>query len=564
MTESWRLAAGDHPFKDKMTGALRAFTLINAVIFRLDPDITLLDFRKIQFFLTVASLFILGLALYNTFRVFWFFPLVFSVFLFTGLEPAGTISNLSYYTYPHFFLILHVSFFLLGLAARRLAGKRLFYVLSGVSLWFISLSVLHLSIVILSPGIIWLGIRAAGSNPPDFDKRDVASIILPFLLFWLFFIAYFRVPYLMNVYKSLDLLLSTPNHSTGALLSINPEAMKYIGITFGFLLSVLIILFKIPGRYFQLILISCLAGLMFLIIKTACWGMIRPVYNWFSHPMWLAALIICLMAFFWAHIGGRLIQKKGITFNETILMVIMAPCTLVAVSSSLFSALGSLTVLHACIPIIIAAAIWLLQSRKVRSAPILWQAVLLLVTLAPFYVTTALFDWKFTYFDLVPEQMSVTIEKGFGKGIKTNPVYKNLYGWIGELSQQHTDENDYILSYVLSPMVHMIAKRKPSLEDTFVSLPVVPGKYYAEIIEHMKQEGRLPKLAFMFEAMPALVPVSLSDNRYEWFGKQLWFPSNDPISQYVLQHMELISVFPLTDTNRIRCYRDRSQSGTSK
>ena len=47
MTEAWRLTAGDDFFKDKFTGALRSSTLINAVVFKACPDITLLGFREL-------------------------------------------------------------------------------------------------------------------------------------------------------------------------------------------------------------------------------------------------------------------------------------------------------------------------------------------------------------------------------------------------------------------------------------------------------------------------------------------------------------------------------------
>ena len=34
MTESWRLAAGDHFLKDKITGVLTLYTLVNSIIFK--------------------------------------------------------------------------------------------------------------------------------------------------------------------------------------------------------------------------------------------------------------------------------------------------------------------------------------------------------------------------------------------------------------------------------------------------------------------------------------------------------------------------------------------------
>jgi len=123
-TESWRLAAGDDFLKDKITGALMHYTLINRLFFEVCPDITLLTLRKIQFVLTILTLLIFGLALYRVSGRFAELPFIFSVFAFTGLDPIGMISNLYYQTYPHLFLTLHLSFLLLGLNTQAPSTKK--------------------------------------------------------------------------------------------------------------------------------------------------------------------------------------------------------------------------------------------------------------------------------------------------------------------------------------------------------------------------------------------------------------------------------------------------------
>ena len=115
MTEAWRLTVGDNFSGDKFTGALRLSTFINALVFKLYPGITLLGFRELQFFLTIISLLLLSFALYKINKDFWYQPLIFSIFAFTGLEPIGMISNLYYQTYPHLFITLYLAFFMMGL-----------------------------------------------------------------------------------------------------------------------------------------------------------------------------------------------------------------------------------------------------------------------------------------------------------------------------------------------------------------------------------------------------------------------------------------------------------------
>ena len=75
---------------------------------------------------------------------------------------------------------------------------------------------------------------------------------------------------------------------------------------------------------------------------------------------------------------------------------------------------------------------------------------------------------------MAPEQANVEIEQGFGKGIKTNQVYKDLYEWISATSQAYSNKDDYVISYVVSSMVHMIAQRRPALEDSWISLLIFP------------------------------------------------------------------------------------------
>lgn len=123
-TESWRLAQGDHFLDDKITGAVMHYTLISSIIFKIYPGISLLQLRQLQFILTIASLLIFCIALFRQTRQYACLPFVFSLFAFTGLDPIGMISNLYYQTYPHLFLVLFLSFILLGFQPENAAVKK--------------------------------------------------------------------------------------------------------------------------------------------------------------------------------------------------------------------------------------------------------------------------------------------------------------------------------------------------------------------------------------------------------------------------------------------------------
>ena len=70
------------------------------------------------------------------------------------------------------------------------------------------------------------------------------------------------------------------------------------------------------------------------------------------------------------------------------------------------------------------------------------------------------------------------IDQGYGKGIKTNQLYKGLYNWISRTSDKFSSKDDYIIAYVQSSMVHMISKRRPSFADSFITFGLFPESFY--------------------------------------------------------------------------------------
>ena len=185
--------------------------------------------------------------------------------------------------------------------------------------------------------------------------------------------------------------------------------------------------------------------------------------------------------------------------------------------------------------------------------------LLILVILMPVYCSAIKQDWEFTNFDVSPGQMDVTIEKGFGKGIKTNVLYAKLYEWIGKNAEVFAEPDDFLLSYVVSPMTNMITRLRPSLADTYITMDT-PASHCLRAINSMQRRGRNPKIAFIFERMPILRPVSTKKGVVTFFGKQLDFPSSkDPISSYVKKYMTPASEFKISNDNIISCYVDKQK-----
>jgi len=159
-------------------------------------------------------------------------------------------------------------------------------------------------------------------------------------------------------------------------------------------------------------------------------------------------------------------------------------------------------------------------------------------------------------------------------------MYKELYTWINNTSDKYSQKNDYIISYVISPMVHMIAKRRPSLDDSYINLRDEPldinsrdlhsrnanDNYLSMSIKFMKCHRREPRLAYIFEFQPCLAAMTLKGDHYELslegekialLPKQIIFPSVDPISKYVINNMVPIDQFQINENTFVRCFINR-------
>ena len=77
------------------------------------------------------------------------------------------------------------------------------------------------------------------------------------------------------------------------------------------------------------------------------------------------------------------------------------------------------------------------------------------------------------------------------------------------------------------------------------------------MVNSMKQRHREPQLAFVFESVPGLVPLSLEKIQYAFFDKQFSFPANDPISKYVSENMYFLDQFRWHDDVFVKCFTRR-------
>lgn len=540
MTEGWRLTAGDRLFKDT-NEAIRLYYVLNAGIFKLCPDITLLGFRKLQYIFTMIALLLLSLALYKTIREYWFLPLIFSVFAVTGLFPWGHFPNLNYYTYPHFFLVIHLSFLLLGLHQKQLFNKRLFFVLSGIALWGSSFALLHTSVVILWPIFLFYLCKKSILKSFSFSFNDLCFVLSPFFTFWIIFISIYRETYILALIHSIQFEFSNSMYQRLKFANDFRDAivLKYIVITSIYSIFSCYILKKLQP----------LLSISFLIVcSLIMWGVIQKIYFpkdmlFLGIPTWFASFFIVLLVILWFNvIKNYFIDKNYNTFEE-LCFILLIPSTILAGIQSIFSFNKYLMIMQSSIPLSAVISIYILFQTKIKNQPFLIKSLVLIFFLFPFYYSIAWYN-----FYCAPQKVflysniDVEVSDGFGRNIKTDMVYNKFYSWIHSISKKNSNDRDFIISFVESPMVHMITNRRPSLATSWITfLFNHPSDFYAEELEVMKKNNRQPKLAFIYNHIVGNFPL----------------PTENPVSSYIKENMVPLDAFQVNGEIVAICYIDR-------
>ncbi len=557
MTEAWRITVGDDFFKDKFTG-LRNATLLNALVFRLYPEISLLEFRKLYFILTIFSLLLFSVSLYRTtHQKVFFYPTIFSIFSFTGLDVTGLVSYLQYYTYPHFFLTVHLSFLILAIVQESAFLRKTFFFISGIFLWMISFSLLHLTLTAVSIIFIFVMMKSIRIPRIHFSSGDISIIMLPFVALWIMILALHGKDFIKHLVYSLQIASSMPTYNIEQLLTINWEYAKLMAVSIIFLIAFLMSA-RISKTPCMLGIQGALAALLWGAIRTNIWGFHK---GGSSGALWFACLLLSSSFLFLLYFIVKTSKKEDWAQAEIINLILFISGTIAAINAIFFSSMGILVAVFSSIPMVTAMifSYLSLQTIQRRSSILRWMMTIILI--APFYCAMASDRWNFNFYDVSPQQATAEIEEGFCKGIKTNPIYKDLHEWIRWTSDAYSAKDDLIISYVSSPMVHMIARRRPATDDPYIAFDVFPREYFQRSLEFMKKRGRKPRLVYVFEGMPALMSLS-PENSYltVWMGKQFTFPGDDPFSKYVVEHMTMVERFTISEKLSIdaKCFIDNS------
>ncbi|MCE9641439.1 MAG: hypothetical protein K8S22_15070 [Betaproteobacteria bacterium] len=535
MTDGWRLAAGDHLFPDSSISAAMLYAVFNALIFHWLPDITLLGFRQIQYAFALAAIAVFAAAIYQRSRRPWLLLLTLSVFAFTGLDVAGISANLSYYTYPHLFFVLHQSLLLFALNNRRPGVRATLFVLAGVALWAVGFSLLPLSGALIIPLLVWCAMRYLGTAREEFSFKEMLLVTAPGIVLWAMVVIFLGDEFFTAV---LDVLGYTREGGTADGFDRVPQ--QYVAVTAVFAAALA------AATYLRLRLLLAVFGLasalMFLIVSSNGWGWVAPFWQgWFSRQMWFCSLLIVAMAALLGHLFYR--KRRGLALDQAhlLLLVLVLPSALLALLFSRYSNVGVMVTSYVALPVCMATALFVVMRLEHLRAGENLAAAAVASVLLPFYFHLARADWEFTFFDLPPRLLTRTLSGGFGAGIHTSEYYEAMTQWMTETARANSAENDLAVILDQAPMGYMIIKRRPALNHSWGGW-ALSNALRRDSVAAMLRQNRQPKIAYRFLRAPILLPVPNKEGEFR-LGDRFRYSSKDPVSVYVITKMQYQDTF---------------------
>ena len=550
MADGWRLAVGDNLLPESSTSVVRMYVVFNALVFKLWPDISLLGFRQLQFLATLIATLAMSAAVYRTTREYWYLPWAMSLFAFTGLDVVGMSSNLSYYTYPHFFITLHVATLLIGTTVTDGWRRHGFLILSGTFLWAVGFSFLPLIAAGAAPLLIWGVFRAARSSSEQtpFTLRDALLVTAPVLILWVLILLNFGGAFISALF---DMRRYFADSAATTSIASAVTAAQYFGATL-----VLLVLYVIAARLPRsraLMAIGLLSAVTFAAVSTNFFGALEPYWRgWFVAPMWFSGLLMAFAVIVLYETCGSYWKREALTETGRLILFMTIPSIVAGSVFITLSGMGPLALGYLSIPLVMALSLYFVDSaREDKSVPtylvnnavdgriaVVVRGVRLCALLFPIYYVVAWADWRFTYFDLSPKYLNHTIERGFAKGIKTNSSYGKVVTWIEKQSAEYSDDGDLAIFYDQMPMGYMLTKRRPSLDHSWTGM-AHSSSLRRESIEKMARLDRDPSIAFKIIRLPIFIPVSLSDEQFALSGEYPWSPDDD-VDTYVRQSMKYV------------------------
>lgn len=543
LTDAWRLSAGDTFFPDSSRFSASLYNIFSSIFFMINPELSVLDVRKIQFALsTIALASVLGsIARYipGSFKQ----TVTLSIpFVFLGLDPLGHTNSLSYTTIPNFFFIVLFALYINYHFSE--STKASFFAALGISIVnaFLTFSYLPLGLTYISTLLLFR------ISKPQLWAYHTALLSIGLLVF----LGCLQPDFIEWFNAVSDQLYVSRRTSQG----ITPWAVQ-ICIVSGIISCLLI--WSINRAQTRVLEASTVLswsapaiGLTFFAwgYGTSFSGLLTPVYNgWFDTTgiLIIANLVTAAIGIHaFANRHGVLLTKahriEVLGFIGLIYFILFSFAYVVT------SSMGILEVAIGTFVLWVSFALIIVNDPKPHA---IRKNLFFVAIFLPSAAALPIFDWSFTHFDDVPSRLNVKIESGPARGLVTSQLNHDVEKAIRETIAEHTNEDDFLLSWEQTPMPYFLGRRRPAIDHSWVGITKGDPQIDAKVIEKMISHQREPKMAIFWSNKLLVFP--------EARGGQTWRSGSSPapntlITEYVRENMQGIKIIQVNGENAVEFY----------
>lgn len=254
-----------------------------------------------------------------------------------------------------------------------------------------------------------------------------------------------------------------------------------------------------------------LALLLSASLKTRGFGFLPLFWNgWFKIPGMVATLNACgAVAFFAVYISK--VYRKPEAASDSLPLILVSCFALYATLFAVTSSLGVMLFVSCSFLLWLGIALALAPSQGALRT---WAVMLAFCLPASGFLMQA--DYRFTYFDKSPDQLTTLIKEGPAKGVQTNELTAFVDSTLRKAVAQNSSPGDLILSFDQTPMAYFLTKRRPALDHSWTGITGGNINSAKHALQKMIVTERQPKLALY------------------WQNKLLWVPTDESLTQFNL------------------------------
>ncbi len=537
-----RYAMGDVPLRDEVVNPHRMFDVLLVPIFKVFPDVTLIQMRFAGIWFQLLTAFVLFLALRGLAPDL---PIA-AACAATAFVPHRILTP-GYHAMGACFFVLAWALLWRSTSAARRGPGLVFGVMAGIAAFLGAFSYLPFLAVLAVPGVILLRGLVTRRGAPS-TMRATASMLLTTGICIALTVAWIFAEGLHTDWWYDHRALS----QTGIYASSVEE--------------------KFESSIVQLVPYA-----LTVTVATAlgCWGTMSALRRWAPEKDWpMAGIVMGLLG------GGIFLlilyadsSSNSVVGNQPVvprtrltlmalgfhlaLLFVQKPKTLTEearkrrfavrlfLSGSLvFAFLQALLSDHAhkiawaILPLFVSGIVALYgRITELEASVQVRRAAATCLTLACILAGTGVYtaNNRFVYQNVKPFMLTKDFTNPMLKGIRSSPTRVKGIEEVLEFLQAHTQPGDYLLAYDFLPLMYFLTRTRPSVNTVWLSQrsPVAVRK---RSLEYMKEEGRIPNYCVRNRRKP-----NSAD------------PKRDPVHAWVLQNFRnVLSVHGFEVYERVR------------